>query len=449
MASIGLELLILVVLILINGLFSLSEMAIVSARKTRLQQRAQEGYSRAAVALELASEPNQFLATIQVGITLVGILAGAFGGATLAEEMAGLLMRVPWLRPYAEAIGVGIVVLVTTYFTLVIGELVPKRLALGNPEQVASTIAPAMRTLLRLVSPAVRLLGSSTDLIIRILGAKEEGGAPISEEEIRLLLEQGTAVGVFEPEEQEVVKQAFELADQTVGILMTPRPEVVWLDLADPLEQILETIASSGHSRYPVAQDDLDQVKGFVYAKDLLCRCLAGQTIKLQELLRPAVFLPESIAALAAIEHLKDAHVDVAVVIDEHAGFQGILTVDDILEELVGNIPGAGVSVEPDAVQREDGSWLLDGYLPTHEIKEILEIRALPYEDTSHYQTLGGLVMLCLDHIPNVGDSFDTSGWRFEVVDMDGFRVDKVLAVPQEEPLSVQSEPQQHSGDSR
>ena len=449
MASIGLELLILAVLILINGLFSLSEMAIISARKTRLQQRAQEGSRRAAAALELASEPNQFLATIQVGITLVGILAGAFGGATLAEEMADLMTRVRWLAPYAEAIGVGIVVLVTTYLTLVMGELVPKRLALGNPEQVASTIAPAMHRLSRLVSPAVRLLGFSTDLVIRVLGTKEGGAAPISEEEIRLLLEQGTEVGVFEPEEQEVVEHAFELADQTVGVLMTPRPKVVWLDLSDPLDQILETIARSGHSRYPVAQDDPDQVKGFVYAKDLLSRCLTGQTIEMQELMRPAVFLPESITALAAIEHLKDAHVDVAVVIDEYAGFQGILTVDDILEELVGTIPGAGVPVEPDAVQREDGSWLLDGHLPTHEIKEILGIRALPYEEKSYYQTLGGLVMLCLDHIPSVGDSFGASGWRFEVVDMDGFRVDKVLAVPREESVSEQSEPQQHSGDSQ
>jgi putative hemolysin len=434
MASFGLELLFLVILILTNGLFSMSEMAIVSARKTRLQQRAQEGDRRAAAALELANEPNRFLATAQVGITLVGILAGAYGGATLAEKIAPLLTRIPWLATYTEAISVGIVVLVTTYLTLVMGELVPKRLALSNPERLASTIAPAMRTLSRLASPAVRLLGSSTDLVMRILGTKEGAGAPVSEEEIRLLLEQGTEVGIFEPEEQEVVEHAFELAERTVNVLMTPRPEVVWLDLSDPLDQMLETIARGGHSRYPAAQDDLDRVKGFVYAKDLLTRCLTGQPLELETLLRPAVFLPESITALAAIEHLKDAKVDVAVVIDEYAGFQGILTVDDILEELVGSIPGAGVTVEPEAVQRKDGSWLLDGRLPTDEIKETLGIRSLPYEDTSYYQTLSGLVMLCLDHIPNTGDSFTCFGWRFEVVDMDGFRVDKVLAVPPEGP---------------
>jgi putative hemolysin len=433
MASFGLQLFILAVLILINGLFSMSEMAVVSARKTRLQQRAQEGDRRAGVALELANEPNRFLATAQLGITLVSILAGAFGGATLAEKMGALLTRVPLLSAYSEPISVGTVVVLTTYLTLVLGELVPKRLALSNADQLALAIAPAMRNLARLASPAIRLLGFSTDLVIHILGTKEGAGTPVSEEEIRLLLEQGTEVGIFEPEEQEVVERAFELAVQTVNVLMTPRPEVVWLDLSDPLDQILQTIARGGHSRYPVAQDDLDQVKGFVYAKDLLTRCLTAQPIDLQAMLRPAAFVPESITALAAIEHLKDASVDVAVVIDEYAGFQGILTVDDILEELVGSIPGAGVTVEPEAVQREDGSWLLDGRLTTDEIKATLGIRALPYEDTSYYQTLSGLAMLSLGRIPSAGDSFTYSGWRFEVVDMDGFRVDKVLAMPPRE----------------
>ncbi|MGD8474385.1 MAG: hemolysin family protein, partial [Anaerolineae bacterium] len=400
MTSIGLELFFLLLLILLNGVFAMSEMAVVASRKTRLQQRAQEGDSKAGVALELANDPNQFLATIQVGITLVGILAGAFGGATLAKEMGSQLAKAPWLAPYADAISVGTVVLVTTYLTLVVGELVPKRLAMSNPEGLASAVAPAMRTLSRITSPVVRLLGLSTDLVIRLLGAKESAGAPVSEEEIRLLLDQGTEVGIFEPGEQEVVEHAFELADETINALMTPRPEVVWLDLSDPVAQLLDTVARSGHSRYPVAQDDLDHVKGLVYAKDLLSHCLIEQEIDLQALLRPVLFLPESITALAAIEQLKAAHTDVAVVIDEYAGFQGILTVDDILEELVGSIPEAGVMVEPEAVQRQDGSWLLDGRLSTQEIKETLGIRSLPYQDTSYYQTLSGLTMLCLGHIP-------------------------------------------------
>ncbi len=434
MTSIAFELFVLMFLILLNGLFALSEMAVVAARKTRLQQRAQEGDAKADVALELASSPNQFLATIQVGITLIGILAGAVGGATLARKMAGQLAQVPWLATYADAISVGVVVLVTTYLSLVIGELVPKRLAMNNPEQLASAVAPFMRSLSRVTSPIVRLLGLSTDLVIRLLGTKEDAGAPVSEEEIRLLLDQGTEVGIFGPEEQQVVEHAFDLADETINVLMTPRPRVVWLDLSDPIEQILDTVAHGGHSRYPVAQDDLDQVKGFVYAKDLLTRCLSGQPIKLQTLLRPAVFLPESITALDAIGQLKDAHSDVAVVIDEYAGFQGILTVDDILEALVGTIPEAGVTLELEAVQRQDGSWLLDGRLSTQEIKNTLGIQTLPYQDTSYYQTLSGLTMLCLDHIPSIGDSFTCSGWRFEIVDMDGFRVDRVLAMPTDRP---------------
>lgn len=432
MTSIGIELFFLVLLILVNGLFAMSEMAVVSARKTRLQQRAQEGDHKAGVALELANAPNQFLATIQIGITLVGILAGAFGGATLAEEMAKLLAQVPFLAAYGEAISVGVVVLITTYLSLVVGELVPKRLAMSNPEQLASNVAPAMRRLSRLASPVVRLLSLSTDLAIRILGAKGQGEAPISEEEIRLLLQQGTEVGVFEPREQEVVEHAFRLADQTINVLMTPRPEVVWLDLADPVDKMLQTIASGSHTRYPVALDDLDQVKGFAYAKDLLTQCLTAQPIDLQTSLRPVLFLPESITALDAIERLQEARVDVAVVIDEYAGFQGIVTVDDILEAIVGDIPEAGTAIEPEAVQRKDGSWLLDGRLSTDEVKELLGIQSLPYEDRSYYQTLGGLVMLCLGHIPTVGESFACFDWRFEVVDMDGLRVDKILAVPGE-----------------
>jgi putative hemolysin len=408
----------------------MSELAVVSARKTRLQQRAQEGDRKASLALELANGPNQFLATIQIGITLVGILAGAFGGATLAEEMADLFAHVPILAPYGEVISVAIVVLAITYLSLVIGELVPKRLAMGNPEKVAATVAPVMRTLSRLASPIVHLLSFSTDLVIRILGTKEEGEAPISEEEIRLLLQQGTEAGIFEPREQEVVERAFRLADQTINVFMTSRPDVVWLDLSDPAEEILHTLANGGHSRYPVAHDDLDRVKGFVYTKDLLARSLAGEPLDLEALLHPALFLPESIAALDAVERLKEANVDVATVIDEHAGFQGILTVNDILEALVGTIPEAGRDVEPEAVQRQDGSWLLDGRLPVDEMKEMLGLQSLPYENTSYYHTLGGLVMLCLGHIPTAGESFACSNWRFEVVDMDGRRVDKVLAMP-------------------
>ena len=430
MSKITIEILILALLILINGLFAMAEIAVVSARKTRLQQQAQEGDKKAQAALELANAPNQFLATVQIGITLVGIMAGAFGGATIAEELAGVLEQVPLLAPYSEAIGVAVVVLVITYLSLVAGELVPKRLGLNNAERVAARLAPFMRTLSRLASPLVRLLSLSTDLAMRLLGVRPEQETPVSEEEIKLLLQQGTRAGVFEAAEQEMVEQVFRLTDATVKVLMIPRPDVVWLNLDDPVEETRRIVATGGHSRFPAARGDLDHVLGLVYAKDLLAKGLDGRPFDLEATLRPALFLPESITVLEAVEQLKRNHTDAALVIDEYGGFEGLLTVADILQAIVGDISVPGEVVESGAVQREDGSWLLDGMLPVDEVRELLGIDSLPHEG-SLYQTLGGLVLLCLGRIPSTGDQFQCCGWQFEVVDMDSRRVDKVLAIPQ------------------
>jgi putative hemolysin len=428
MSRIAIEIFILVVLILANGLFAMSEIAVVSARKTRLQQQAQEGNKRARVALELANAPNQFLATIQIGISLVAIMAGAFGGATVAEELAGMLEQVPLLAPYSEAIGVGIVVLTITYFSLVIGELVPKRLGLNNAERVAARLAPFMHTLSRLASPIVRFLSLSTDLILRLLRVQPEQETPVSEEEIKLLLQQGTRAGAFEPAEQEMVEHVFRLGDATVEALMTPRPEVEWLDLDDRAEVARRVVATGGHSRFPVARGDLDHVLGMVYAKDLLADGLEGRPFDLEANLRPALYLPETITALEAVEQLRMNRTDAALIIDEYGGFEGLLTVEDILEALIGDILAPGELAGPEAVRREDGSWLLDGTLPIDEVKGLLGIDSLPHEG-SQYQTLGGFVMLCLGRIPSAGDHFDCCDWRFEVVDMDRLRVDKVLAI--------------------
>jgi putative hemolysin len=435
MSTIAIEIFILVVLILANGLFAMAEIAVVSARKTRLQQQAEEGNKRAQVALELANAPNQFLATVQIGISLVGIMAGAFGGATIAEELGGVLEQVPLLAPYGEAIGVGVVVVTITYFSLVIGELVPKRLGLNNAERVAARLAPFMRTLSRLASPLVRFLSLSTDLALRLLRLRPEQETPVSEEEIKLLLQQGTRAGAFEPAEQEMVEHVFRLADATVEALMTPRPEIVWLDLDDPADETRRVVATGGYSRFPVARGDLDHVLGMVYAKDLLTDSLDGRPFDLEATLRPALYLPETITPLEAVEQLKVNRTDAALVIDEYGGFEGLLTIEDILEAIVGDIPEPGELVESEAVQREDGSWLLDGMLPVDEVKDLLQIDSLPYEGYQ-YQTLGGLVMLCLERIPSAGDHFRCCGWRFEVVDMDRFRVDKVLAVAEDlEPM--------------
>jgi putative hemolysin len=406
----------------------MSEIAVVSVRKTRLQQQAQEGNKRAQIALELAKAPNQFLATIQIGITLVGIMAGAIGGATLARELAGILEQVPFLAPYSEAVGVGVVVLTVTYFSLVVGELVPKRLGLNNAEKVAARLAPFMRILSRLASPLVRLLSLSTDLALRLLRVRPEQEIPVSEEEIKILLQQGTRAGAFEPAEQKMVEHVFRLTDVTVEVLMTHRPEVVWLNLDDPPEELWGVVVSSGYSRFPVARGDLDHVKGIVYVKDLLADVLDGQPFDLEATLCPALYLPENITALEAVEQLKVNRTHTALVIDEYGGFEGLLTVEDILEAIVGDIPETGELVESKAVQRDDGSWLLDGMLLADEVKELLGIDSLPYE-RSQYQTLAGLVMLCLERIPSAGDHFRCCGWRFEVVDMDRLRVDKVLAI--------------------
>lgn len=433
MNTIAFELSILALLILANGLFAMSEIAVVSARKTRLQQQAEEGDRRARVALDLANAPNQFLATIQIGISLVGVLAGAFGGATVAGKLSDALDDVPSLAPYSDTLSVGVVVLAITYLSLVIGELVPKRLGLNNAERVAAAVAPAMRGLSRLASPIVRLLDLSTSLVLRLLRVRTEEEEPVSEEEIKLMMRQGTEVGVFEPEEHEMVMQVFRLADQTINAIMTPRPEVIWLDLEDPPQETLQLIGSGGHSRFPVARGDLDHVIGLVYAQDLLARAIAGAPLNVEELVRPALFLPERVIALEAVARLRETRSDAALVIDEYGGFQGLLTTYDILEAIVGDLPAAGEEIESEAVLREDGSWLLDGMLPVDELREVLALAQLPYESKAHYQTLGGLVMVALGRVPNAGDRFDCCGWRFEVLDMDGHRVDKVLATPQEE----------------
>jgi putative hemolysin len=349
---------------------------------------------------------------------------------------------VPFLARYSGAISVGIVVVTITYFSLVIGELVPKRLGLSRAEQLAASIAPFMRSLSRLASPFVRVLEVSTDLVVRILGVRLESEAPVSEEEIKLLLRHGMRAGTFEPAEQKMVERVFRLDEVTISGLMTPRPDIVWLDLEDPAEEVRQIVMAGSHSRYPVARGDLDHPLGLAYTKDLLANVLEGQALDLDGTLQPALFLPERISVLEAVERLKEFHADAALVINEYGGFEGLLTLTDILQAIVGDIPAPGELLEPEAVQRSDGSWLLDGALPADEVKELLGLHSLPRGYESYYQTLGGLAMLCLGQVPQASDSFEWIGWRFEVVDMDGNRVDKVLAIPPVEPAegSLQGE---------
>lgn len=421
------EITIIFLLLIINGVFAMSELAILSARKIRLQQKSEEGDKSARVALELAESPNRFLSTVQIGITLVGILAGAFGGATLAERLGVLLARIDWLKPYATGVAFAIVVLLTTYFTLVIGELIPKRLALNNPEKTALAMAKPMRFLSRIAAPVVSLLSASTDFGLRLLGITPPAEPPVTEEEIRVLMEQGTQVGVFEAAEQDMVEGIFRLNARYIDAIMTPRTEIEWLDLSESREEILADLLSSNHSRFPVGVDNLDNVQGILRAKDFLEKLVAGEPFEIRDLLVPPLFVPDSMSALKVLELIKEAGVHEALVIDEYGGLLGMVTLYDVLKAIVGDIPGPGDDTEPEAVQREDGSWLLDGLLDIVDLKEILDVDELPEEDRIGFQTLGGFVMSQVGSIPTSGHSFDWNGYKFEILDMDGRRVDKVL----------------------
>jgi putative hemolysin len=441
MDSLSTQILIIIALIFANGLFAMAEIAIVSARKARLQQRAEDGDARAKIALELANSPSQFLSTVQIGITLVGILAGAFGGATIADKLAPELNRISWIAPRGGAVSLSLVVLGITFLSLIIGELVPKQIALQHAERISAALAPAMRTLAWVASPLVHLLSLSTQLVLRIFGIKASTETSVTEEEIKLMIEQGTQEGVFKPTEQVMVERVFRLGDRTVNAIMTPRPDVVWLDLNEPVEETQRKITSDTHTHYPVAEGQIDRIIGMVNSKDLLSQNLACRPIDLRSVVRPALFIPESMSSLDVLERFKKKRTHVAFVIDEHGGFQGLVTTSDILEAIVGDIPMPDeLAEEAEIIRREDGSWLVDGKVLADELKELLLADDLPFEEENLYQTLGGLMMAFLDRIPKSGDHFDWNGFRFEVVDMDGHRVDKVLIKPLAPELPPQPE---------
>lgn len=426
------EILIVLLLIIANGIFVMSELAIISARKVRLQQLANQGNGRARVAWELANEPNQFLATVQIGITLLAILSGAFGEAVIARIIRPILSFIPALALYRDAIASVIAVLLITYLTLIIGELVPKRLALNHPEPIASILAIPMRMLATIASPVVYLLSASTDLVVRLLGIRPSTEPQVTEEEIRVLIEQGTEAGTFEAVEQDMVERVFRLGDRPVNAMMTPRPEIVWLDLEDSAAENQKKILDSGNSRFPVCQGGLDNVLGVVHVTDLLTRSLCDQPLDLTTSLRQPLFVPESTRGLKILELFKQTGIHMALVVDEYGVIQGLVTLNDIMVEIVGDVPSVEELEEPLAVQREDGSWLLDGMLSVDEFFELFDIEELQAEYRGNYQTLGGFVITHLGRIPIAADHFQWHGMRFEVMDMDGNRVDKVLVVPRQ-----------------
>ena len=422
-------------LILVNGIFVMAEMAVVSSRKPRLQQLANEGSHGAQTALELASHPDRFLATTQIGITLIAILTGAFGERTLTARLSSKFDEYPTLARYGETIAFVIVVVAITYVSLVIGELAPKRLALYNPERIAAATASLMNFLSRLGGPAVALISGSTRVVMRAIRLRPPEAPPVTEEEIKVMMEQGTEAGVFEEAEHDIMKSIFKLGDRAVSALMKPRRDVVWLNLDDPFSENQKKLASSLYSRFPVAQGSLDNVLGVVQTKDLLTRCLAGSKMDLKENLRPPLFVPEALPALRLLEMFKKSRTHIALVVDEYGGVEGLVTLNDILEDLVGDVASVDMPEERQVYQRPDGSFLIDGKVQVDDLKEVLKIPKLPDEESGSYQTLGGLVMLQVGRVPVTGDTFASEGYKFEVVDMDGKRVDKVLVTKLPEPV--------------
>ena len=421
---------IILVLLVANGVFALAEISIVAARKNRLRKSATAGNSRAQVALELAESPSRFLATVQIGITLIGILAGAFGGATIAEELGNAFTHVPVISPYAQVLGVATVVVTITFISLIVGELVPKRIGLLNPEVMAAALAKPMRSLSRISAPLVSLLSATTDLLVRLFGIRPKQDPPVNEEDIRTMVEQGLHAGVFHKIEKQVVEGAFRLDQLQVREIMTPRTRIVWLNLADPDEVNWRKIVSSDHSSFPTYEGNRDNVIGIVSVKALWANLALAEKADLHHLTTPPLIVPGGMSATKLLETFKKTGKNVALVADEFGGIQGLASLTDVLEAIIGEVPSGDRPRRRHIYEREDGSWLVDALVYIDDLKPQLQIRHLPGEESDEYQTLAGFILFQLGHIPAEGEKFDCEGLRFEIVDMDKHRIDKVLITP-------------------
>ncbi|WP_373542392.1 hemolysin family protein [Chamaesiphon sp.] len=435
--SLTAELALVFVLILVNGIFVMSEMAIISARKVRLQQSANQGDRRAAIALNLALTPHRFLPTVQVGITLMGILSGARGESAVSRLLTPLFGQLPaeYSKPIASILAIAMI----TYLTLVIGELVPKQLALNSPEKIASFLAIPINFIARVSTPLIFALSGSTSFIIKLLGITPSEEPEVTEEEIKVMIEQGTETGMFEESEQDMVQGVLSLGDLKIGALMTPRPDITWIDINDRIAITRDKIINSDYSRLPVCEGELDRVLGVIHVADLLSQTLKGEEINLTASLSQPLFIPESTRGLKVLEQFKKFGTHIAMVVDEYGVIQGLVTMHDMFEEIFGDITDFNeVPEEPQIIQREDGSWLLDGML---SIEELLEQFDIPENaiDRGNYHTLGGFAIMQLGKIPISGEYFEWRQLRFEIIDMDGKRVDKVL-VELTETLEEQAE---------
>ena len=427
------EALVLVALILLNGAFAMSEIALLSARRSRLARLAAEGDGAAGVAMQLGEEPTRFLSTVQIGITAISILNGIVGESVLAAPFAAWLQTFGIEQQISEAGATALVVVVITYVTIVVGELVPKRIAQINAEGIARLVARPIQALATVSRPFVRLLSFSTDAILRLMGKHGARAAAVTEEDIHALLEEGSEAGVIEKQEHDMVRNVFRLDDRQIGSLMIPRADIVYLDLELPLESNLDRVAESEHSRFPVCRGGLHDIEGIIATKQLFNQMHRNRQPDLAAQLQPCVYVPESLTGMELLEQFRASATHMVFVIDEYGEIQGLVTLQDVLEAVTGEFQPRNAD-EAWAVQREDGSWLLDGLIPLPELKDRLDLDAVPEEDRGRYHTLSGMMMWLLGRLPHTGDKAQWERWQLEVVDLDGKRVDKVLASPLAEP---------------
>lgn len=430
MNQVAFEIAILFLLLVANGVFAMAEIAVVSSKKGRLRRLADQGNARAKIALELAESPNRFLSTVQIGITLVGIFAGAFGGATLAAKLTGPIAQIEFLAPYADKIAFGLVVAVITYFSLVMGELVPKRFGLSNPEGIAILVARPMNWLAKFAGPVVSFLSVSTEALLRVLGFKPEKEVTVSEEEVRVMMQEGVRAGAFNKVESQIVHSALELDQLPVREIMTPRPKVIWLNQDDPHDQVWHKIVVSNHSHFPVYQGNRDHTVGTVSVKAIYANLAAGVGVKLKDLMVAPLIVPESQTVLQLVETFKQTGKHIALATDEFGSIVGLVTLNDVMEAVVGEFPSQGERAKPEARKRDDGSWLIDAMIDLEAVERALPGFKFGGAAYSEYQTLAGFVVKSLGHVPKEGETFEAQSYLFEVLDMDRHRVDKVLVLP-------------------
>ena len=427
------EVVIILVLILLNGIFSMAEIALVSARKARLESAAKQGDEKARAALKLSNNPDTFLSTVQIGITLIGILTGLYSGEQLKEDVKGFVMQWPALVAYSNAIATAIIVICVTYFTLVLGELFPKRIGLANPELIAKNVAAPMTFLSRLTFPFVWLLSRSTAALVSLFGLKRSSDNNVTEEEIKAIISEGTSSGAIEETEQEIIERVFHLGDRNITSLMTHRTDIVWLDVNEEVESYKRKIRQAPHSVYPVCEGQIDNIRGILTIKDLYT---AGNVAVLKDIMKKPLFIPENNSAYQVLEKFKETQIHAAFIVDEYGTFLGMITLNDILEAIVGDMPETGQD-DYNMVKREDGSYLVDAQIPFYDFLSEFDMEDQMAEFEQEFDTLAGFILHHLEHIPQTGEKLEWRRFTFEIVDMDAHRIDKILVTP---PANIEEE---------